>query len=64
MANAGPNTNSSQFFITFEPQVRNTDIRTGLCMLIFVYLRIMQPHLDGKHVVFGEVSEGKHVLNF
>ena len=40
MANSGPNTNGSQFFIT----------------------EVATPWLDGKHAIFGEITEAKELI--
>jgi peptidyl-prolyl cis-trans isomerase B (cyclophilin B) len=60
MANAGKDTNGSQFFIT-------TAITSfvSLCNDFLGAMTDLKPHswLDGRHVVFGEVLEGYEVVD-
>jgi cyclophilin family peptidyl-prolyl cis-trans isomerase len=70
MANAGPNTNGSQFFLCTAATV--SFLKTNLKMASgqrlahpSPFLRLLtktQPWLDGKHVVFGSVVEGLDVV--
>lgn len=59
MANAGRNTNGSQFFITVSFQNTMSRRPKPLTKLQFT----PTPHLDGKHVVFGEVVEGQDIVD-
>lgn len=61
MANAGPNTNGSQFFITVLPTVSDVDskIPSGLRGLYFFFF---QQWLDNKHTIFGRVMRGMEVV--
>ena len=69
MANRGPNTNTSQFFI-----VQNGRLEAGLVTyleklnfdskLLEKYVKLGgTPHLDGKHTIFGQVYEGLEVID-
>ena len=59
MANAGPDTNGSQFFIT-TGKMRGHVLRTR--QLTRVCVAVNCPHLDGKHVVFGRVIKGMGIV--
>ena len=59
MANAGPDTNGSQFFIT-TGEMRGHVLRTR--QLTRVRVAVNCPHLDGKHVVFGRVIKGMGIV--
>lgn len=65
MANAGPGTNGSQFFIvqapTADPDAFN-EIHTDEVMKGYEKLG-GTPWLDGKHTVFGQVIEGLEVVD-
>ncbi|WP_102264168.1 peptidylprolyl isomerase [Mesobacillus jeotgali] len=68
MANSGPNTNGSQFFI-----VQNSELDASLPEqmkqagypeeVLKMYESGGTPHLDGRHTVFGQVVEGMDVVD-
>ena len=76
MANAGPNTNGSQYALRLHGQLMcdlecaleakepNKVAASGTDFLLcrFFLCTIATPWLDGKHVVFGEVVEGFDVV--
>lgn len=67
MANAGPNSNGSQFFVTVIPcvsaalisskQAANESWNLIRCLFVCV-----QPWLDNKHTVFGRVMRGMETV--
>lgn len=71
MANSGPNTNGSQFFIVqLPPAAMNAEIsgfmeQSGYPQnLVDAYMKVGgTPWLDGKHTVFGQVFEGMEVVD-
>lgn len=75
MANAGRNTNGSQFFITTVPTPVRIQCKNGICVstilewcqahpkiLVLAFFLPLHQWLDGKHVVFGRVLEGMDVV--
>lgn len=65
MANAGPDTNGSQFFITqnTDNQAANLPSEYYPKKIISAYQKGGYPALDGQYTVFGQVTEGMDVVD-
>ncbi|EOV5451327.1 peptidylprolyl isomerase [Listeria innocua] len=68
MANAGPNTNGSQFFIVQKPDMPADMLgqmeQAGFPVeIIEAYKQGGTPWLEGRHTVFGHVIEGMDVVD-
>ncbi|EJE2803036.1 peptidylprolyl isomerase [Listeria monocytogenes] len=68
MANAGPNTNGSQFFIVQKPDMPADMLgqmeQAGFPVeIIEAYKQGGTPWLDGRHTVFGHVIKGMDVVD-
>jgi len=65
MANAGPNTNGSQFFINTnkDDQSARLAVQWTPERIIEAYKNGGNPSLDGRHTVFGQVYKGMDVVD-
>lgn len=66
MANAGPNTNGSQFFIVQNKNMPKRIIKqltTYPKEIVQAYRQGGTPWLDGRHTVFGQVISGMEVVD-
>ncbi|WP_239257015.1 peptidylprolyl isomerase [Listeria ilorinensis] len=68
MANAGPNTNGSQFFIVQKPDMPEDMLEQMQAVgfpeeIIEAYKEGGTPWLDGRHTVFGHVVEGLDIVD-
>lgn len=65
MANAGPDTNGSQFFINQNPADASSQLTTAKHpqKIIDAYKNGGNPSLDGSYTVFGQVLEGMDVVD-
>jgi peptidyl-prolyl cis-trans isomerase B (cyclophilin B) len=63
MANAGPNTNGSQFFIVQNTTIDPSSLAGYPEQVAKAYEKGGTPWLDGAHTVFGQVIEGMDVVD-
>ncbi len=65
MANAGPNTNGSQFFINQNPKDTSGQLDASKypAKIKEAYKNGGNPNLDGGYTVFGQVIEGMDVVD-
>lgn len=63
MANAGPGTNGSQFFIVQNKKVAGGVPASYPEKIVKAYENGGTPHLDSAHTVFGQVVEGMDVVD-